>query len=117
MTSSEGKKDPANKQGTGGPLLVTCLFSGSFLPSELVIWNHITGYVLFCLLISLSVYTLVEFFEYHRIRYALWSAISAGAAIFTYELGIAYCLLACLALASTLWRSDTTGQEHSLPPR
>src|ERR1035441_6502091 len=50
-------------QGTGWPLLVTCLFAGSFLPSELVIWNHITGYVLFCLLISLSVYTLVEFFE------------------------------------------------------
>ena len=101
-------------QGTGWPLLVTCLFAGSFLPSELVIWNHITGYVLFCLLISLSVYTLVEFFEYHRIRYALWSAISAGAAIFTYELGIAYCLLACLALTSTTWSSDATGHDRSL---
>jgi len=96
-------KTPLRTKGLA--LGITCLFASSYIGSEMVIWNHITGYALFCLMAILSVYTLLTFLENGRNAYACWAVVFAGIAVFTYELGIAYCVLAATGMFWPSWMS------------
>lgn len=83
---------------TWWPLAISCLFAASFLGSELVIWNHLTGYVFFCLMASVSLYSLISFLDDGRRKRAVSSISSAFIAAFTYELGVIYCVLVAMCL-------------------
>ena len=78
----------------------------------MVIWHHITGYILFTVLASLSLSRLLDFLETGRERAADASVLLAICAAFTYELGNVYCLLAALATVVSALRlkQDTQGQ-------
>ena len=78
-------------------LAVAGLFSSLAISSEMVVWHHITGYMLFTVLASLSLSRLLVSLETGRTRAADASVLLAIGAAFTYELGSAYCLLAALA--------------------
>ena len=93
-------------------LVVAGLFSSLFISSEMVIWHHITGYILFTVLASLSLSRLLDFLETGRERAADASVLLAICAAFTYELGNVYCLLAALATVVSALRlkQETQGQ-------
>ena len=78
----------------------------------MVIWPHITGYILFTVLASLSLSRLLDFLETGRERAAGASVLLAICAAFTYELGHVYCLLAALATVVSALRlkHGTQGQ-------
>jgi hypothetical protein len=99
-------------RGTFWPAAITCLFAGSALGAEIILWNHITGYVLFCLLAAFSVYMLVCFFETQRLSRLALSLLAAGVAVFTYELGIVCCVLNGAVL---LWRGRREDPQANTP--
>jgi hypothetical protein len=77
--------------------LLSSLFASSFLGSELVIWNHLTGYILFAVCALASLRYLLQYLEGgpDRLFYMSWTL--AFAATFIYELGVVYCVLAAVA--------------------
>lgn len=72
------------------PLFLSILFGVSFLGSELVLWNHISGYILFSVFLVYSVFFLVLFFDSKQEKYAWLSLFLACLSQFTYELGIIF---------------------------
>jgi hypothetical protein len=99
---------------TPWPLLLTCLFSASFFGSDLVIWNHMTGYVLFCLLVALSLNTLLSFLTTGKQALLLISATCAALAMFIYELGVVYLVITAVAL---IWNGRASVANRSNAPR
>lgn len=83
---------------TALPFLLALLFAVTLLGSELVLWHHIMGYVLFCVLAVFSLMQVLQYLEYGRAR-DIWIAVLLGLlAEFTYELGAAFNLLIGIAL-------------------
>ena len=81
------------------PLVIALLFATAYLASELVLWNHIVGYVLFCALEVYAVYFFLRYLQSDRgVFLALCGALSLVAE-FTYEAGAIVNLL----LAATLF--------------
>jgi hypothetical protein len=92
-------------------LAAAALFSSLLVSSEAVVWHHITGYILFTLLTSLSLWFLLDFLEGGRPRAAGTSVLLALGATFTYEFGAVYCLLAALGTAISAVRFSQRRRE------
>jgi hypothetical protein len=74
-------------QQTLFPLLIALLFGLAFFASELVLWNHIVGYVLFCALEVYAVYFFLRFLHSDRSAFLLACGLLSLIAEFTYEAG------------------------------
>jgi len=81
----------------------------------MVVWHHITGYILFTILAILSLSFLLDYLETDRTRAADASVLLAIGAAFTYELGSVYCLLAALARLVSAIRLKRATRDHVLP--
>ena len=98
------------------PLMIALLFATGFFASELVLWNHIVGYVLFC---TLDVYAVYFFLRYlqsdRRVDLAICGALSLLAE-FTYEAGaIVNLLFAATLFARSFYApapNGSTTQSH-----
>ena len=86
-------------------VLITLLFGCSFLGSELVIWNHLTGYVLFALCTMASLNLLLAYLNEGGAR-LWWSLLFAALASFTYEAGLVYCAIVAAMLLFSRRRSQ-----------
>ena len=78
---------------TAAPFLVCALFGVSALGSELVLWNHLGGYLLFALLELRMVLLLLRYFESRLVRDLAWAASLGLVAQFAYEFGVVINLL------------------------
>ena len=96
-------------------LVVAGLFSSLLISSEMVIWHHITGYILFTVLATLSLSRLLDYLETDRPRAADTSVLLAIGAAFTYELGSVYALLAAFATLVSAIRLKRARGTHVLP--
>jgi hypothetical protein len=96
-------------------LVAAGLFSSVVISSETVVWHHITGYILFTVLASLSLSFLLDYLETERTRAAEASVLLALVAAFTYELGSVYCVLAALATIVSAIRLKRATQDHPPP--
>lgn len=70
------------------PILISLFFGTALLSAELILWNHIVGYVLFCVLVTFSIYFLIKYFEGNKFRFAIMSVLLGLMAEFTYEFGV-----------------------------
>lgn len=78
------------------PFLLSALFGTSLLGSELVMWNHIGGYILFSVFGVYSVYCLIRYLDSKNTSLAWMSVVLAVLSEFTYELGVVLTLLMSL---------------------
>lgn len=75
-------------RNTPFPFLMVLLFGASLLGSELVLWNHMAGYLLFAALAVHAAYFLARHLETGRAG-PLWGCLALTLlAEFTYELGV-----------------------------
>jgi len=90
------------------PLVIALLFATAYLASELVLWNNIVGYVLFCALEVYAVYFFLRYLQSDRgVFLALCGALTLMAE-FTHEAGAIVNLL----LAATLFARSLSTQSH-----
>jgi len=80
------------------PLVITLLFATAYLASELVLWNHIVGYVLFCALDVYAVYFFLRYLQSDRSAFLVICGTLGLIAEFTYEMGAVVNLLFAAAL-------------------
>lgn len=80
------------------PFLLSAFFGTSYLSSELVLWNHISGYLTFSLFVVFSVLFTVKFFQTYKVLFGIVAAILAVLAEFTYELGVVLSSLLAIVL-------------------
>lgn len=80
------------------PFLIAALFGCSFIGSELVLWNHISGYITFSALIIYSVLFLLQFRRSGRKLHGGVALLLGGLAEFTYELGLVFNVLVAVTL-------------------
>jgi len=91
------------------PLMIALLFATGFFASELVLWNHIVGYVLFCVLDVYAVYFFLHYLQSDRRADLVICGALSLVAEFTYEAGAIVNLL----FAATLFaRSLSLTQSH-----
>lgn len=76
--------------------LLPIFFGVSLLGSELVLWHHAAGYILFSVFVVFSVYFLRLFFQTKNTNYGWFSLLLGILAEFTYELGVVINLLISL---------------------
>ncbi len=81
------------------PFALAFLFAASEMGSEMVLWHHIMGYLLFSLLAILQILYLIRFMSEGHLRFAIWSLVLALIAEFTYEPTLALNLIIAGALA------------------
>ena len=67
--------------------LLAGLFGCNYIGAELVLWNHISGYITFCALAVYAVFYFVKFLQYKKKSHAYLSLALVTLASFTYELG------------------------------
>lgn len=72
---------------TSYPFFLSLLFGVYYQGSTLVLWNHLGGYISFCLLALLSVYFFIKFSDTKEKKYALFSLGASFLCQFFYELG------------------------------
>jgi hypothetical protein len=75
------------------PVLLALLFGTAFFASELVFWNHIVGYVFFCVLDIYAVYFFVRYLQSGGARYLVPCLALSLVGEFTYEAGAVVNLL------------------------
>jgi hypothetical protein len=80
------------------PLAIGLLFATAFFASELVLWNHLVGYLLFCALDVYAVYFFLRFLQSNRTAFLLVCGALSLVAEFTYEMGALVNLLFAAAL-------------------
>jgi hypothetical protein len=91
------------------PFLLALLFAVALLGSELVLWHHIIGYVLFCALLVFSLSHVLQYLERGRAR-DIWIGVVLGLlAEFTYELGVVFNLLVGITLV--VYRYQRIGRD------
>lgn len=96
--------------------LAALWFGVLYASVEMVAWDHVAGYLLFCLLVLLGAHAVKSFVESCSARAALAAFAAALAAAFTYELGGAFALaMAGWVLASR--RALPEGAPRSLALR
>jgi len=91
-------------RGTLWPFALAMLFGSSEMGAEMVLWNHINGYLLFAFLAVLQLWCLLEFLSNGRRRFA---ALSIGLCLiteFTYELGMVLAFLNACFLFFIGWQ-------------
>jgi hypothetical protein len=93
------------------PLAICLLFATSFFGSELVLWNHIVGYVLFCALEVYAVYFFLGFLRTDRIRWLIACGLLSTVAEFTYEAGA----LVTTLFAATLFARSLSRRTAAAP--
>ena len=81
------------------PLAICLLFATAFFASELVLWNHIVGYLLFSALEVFAVYFFLRFLQSDRAAFLIPCGALGLIAEFTYEAGV----LVNLLFAATLF--------------
>jgi hypothetical protein len=81
------------------PLSICLLFATAFFASELVLWNHMVGYLLFCVLDLYAVYFFLRFLQNNRTAFLVACGALSVVAEFTYEAGA----LVNLLFAATLF--------------
>ena len=69
------------------PLALSAFFGASFLSSELVLWNHISGYITFALFSVFGILFIVKFLKSNKMFFGICALILGILAEFTYELG------------------------------
>jgi len=94
------------------PLVITLLFATAYLASELVLWNHIVGYVLFCALEVYAVYFFLRYLRSDRIAFLILCGALSLVAEFTYEAGA---MVNLLLAATLLARSFSTSAANGAP--
>ena len=94
---------------TALPFLLALLFAVTLLGSELVLWQHIMGYVLFCVLAVFSLIHVLHYLEHGRTRDIWIGALLGLLAEFTYELGVVVNLLIGITLAMYRYRQVGRG--------
>lgn len=72
------------------PLLIAAFFGCSYLSSELVLWNHISGYITFSLLTIYAILYITKFLQTDKKIYGYISLILGILCEFTYELGVVF---------------------------
>jgi hypothetical protein len=80
------------------PLVITLLFATAYFASELVLWHHIVGYLLFCALEVYAIYFFLRFLQSDRIGFLIACGALTLIAEFTYEAGVIVNLLLAVAL-------------------
>jgi hypothetical protein len=95
------------------PLLIALLFGTAFLGSELVLWNHIVGYVLFCALEVYAIYFFLRYLQSDRTAFLIPCAVLALLAEFTYESGALVNLLFAATLLVRGLSAPTAGTTRS----
>jgi len=92
------------------PFLLALFFGTSLLGSEMVLWNHMAGYLLFCALAVFSLVLLLRHLDTGGLPALAGCLALALLAEFTYELGVALCGLLALgfALRHVLAKAATT---------
>ena len=70
------------------PLLITALFGCAFFSSELVLWNHISGYITFSLFSICAILYVIKFLKTKNVLFGYIALIFSVLAEFTYELGV-----------------------------
>ena len=75
------------------PFLISLFFGTAILSSELVLWNHMVGYLLFSVLSVFLIYFLVRFFDTQKTHLVYLSLFLGLLAEFTYEAGVVVNLL------------------------
>jgi len=81
------------------PFLLALFFGTSLLGAEMVLWNHMAGYLLFCTLAVFSLVCLARRLETGGLPALAGCLALAVLAAFTYELGVALCGLLALGFA------------------
>lgn len=100
-------------KGTLYPIVIALLFGSSLLGAELVLWNHISGYLTFSVFAIYSVIYLIRFLSTTKEIYGWFALLLGILAEFTYELGAVVNLLIS---ASFLYKYLSTKNERSLLP-
>ncbi len=72
------------------PLLIAAFFGCSYLSSELVLWNHISGYITFSLFTIYAIFYITKFLQTDKTRYGYIALILGILCEFTYELGVVF---------------------------
>ncbi|MFH1153443.1 MAG: discoidin domain-containing protein [Pseudomonadota bacterium] len=78
------------------PFLISMAFASSFAGAELVVWNHLVGYLLFSFLVVAMVYLMVRYCSSRKTIYAAFGLFAGIVAEFTYELGVVANVLVAL---------------------
>jgi hypothetical protein len=94
------------------PLLIALLFATAFFASELVLWNHLVGYLLFCALEVYAVYLFLRFLQSDRAAFLVGCAALSLIAEFTYEAGA---IVNLLFAATLLGRGFASPAGHTSP--
>ena len=81
------------------PFLISVLFGCSFIASELVLWNHISGYLTFSLLSLYCIFFIVKLLSTSKTYFGYFALALGVMGEFTYELGV----LLNLLIASVLF--------------
>lgn len=96
------------------PFLLSALFGVSFLSSELVLWNHISGYITFSLFSVYAVLFSVKYLRTNKTMFGIAALVLGVLAEFTYELGvIVNGLLAIVLLHSHLFTPRSPIKKNS----
>jgi hypothetical protein len=99
------------------PLAICALFATAFFGSEMVLWNHIVGYLLFCALDVYAVYFFLRFLQSDRTVFLIPCGALSVIAEFTYEAGALVNLLFAAALLARSFSAPLAGSSVAQSPR
>ena len=99
------------------PLAISLWFACTFFASELVFWNHIVGYVLFCALDVYAVYFFLRFLQSDRSVFLIPCCALSVVAEFTYEAGAVVNVLFAAALFARSWSASASDAPVPGSPR
>lgn len=86
---------------------VALLFAATFAGTEMVAWQHLSGYLLFCLLLMLGLIFFHRYLEAGRPVFGYAAVVLVGLSALAYELGS---VAAVLMAATTGWRRLTAAR-------
>jgi hypothetical protein len=91
------------------PLAICLLFATAFFASELVLWNHMVGYLLFCALDVYAVYFFLRFLQSDRTAFLIPCGALSLIGEFTYEAGALVNLLFAATLLARSFSAPIAG--------
>ena len=97
-------------RATVWPMLLCGPVAVSFHGAELVLWNHLGGYLLFTVLGVASVNSLIKYLDSRQLASGLVSVICALLASLCYEAGSVLCVLLGGVLILRPWWIARTGE-------
>jgi hypothetical protein len=91
------------------PLTICLLFAMAFFASELVLWNHMVGYLLFCALDVYTVYFFLRFLQSDRTVFLIPCGALSLIGEFAYEAGALVNLLFAATLLARSFSAPVAG--------